>query len=273
MLRDRIPDIKCITYGCPSCVDSVISDELKDCVTSVILRDDIISRITPQSIRILMKEIILFRSEVFKHVQQDWADVIERAINLWKPRKRLNDHIKKSKNDNSKSITPILDLDENDVLNENLILVDEDYIPELWIPGKILHIYSHRGLYKIKQVDRTFATLRKIEVQGNIFKDHTLKSIFEGLLEVKAVRNAKSQPNIWIAFNEVNVCLCCRNPFTWHSTFRGDLSEYKERYNCRCCGGLICDLCSKNKVAIPKFGLLYPTRICDSCFIKGEYSL
>ncbi len=46
-------DIKCVTYGCPSCVDATIADLLaeKGVVISAVLHDDVISRITPQSIR------------------------------------------------------------------------------------------------------------------------------------------------------------------------------------------------------------------------------
>lgn len=46
-------DVRCITYGCPSCVDATIADMLAENgrVTSVVLHDDVICRITPQSIR------------------------------------------------------------------------------------------------------------------------------------------------------------------------------------------------------------------------------
>lgn len=45
------PTVQCVTYGCPSCVDAATSDLLKGRVLSVVLHDDVISRITPQSIR------------------------------------------------------------------------------------------------------------------------------------------------------------------------------------------------------------------------------
>lgn len=46
-------DIKCVTYGCPSCVDATIADLLAEngVVISAVLHDDVICRITPQSIR------------------------------------------------------------------------------------------------------------------------------------------------------------------------------------------------------------------------------
>jgi hypothetical protein len=51
ILQDAIPSVTAITYGCPSCLDGATADILKGRVLSVVLHDDVISRITPQSIR------------------------------------------------------------------------------------------------------------------------------------------------------------------------------------------------------------------------------
>jgi len=51
LLEAMIPTVRCVTYGCPSCVDAKTSDFLSNRVLSVVLHDDIISRVTPQSIR------------------------------------------------------------------------------------------------------------------------------------------------------------------------------------------------------------------------------
>jgi len=53
LLEGYIPSIRCITYGCPSCVDSLTADLMLKSrrILSVVLRDDVICRITPQSIR------------------------------------------------------------------------------------------------------------------------------------------------------------------------------------------------------------------------------
>ena len=40
-------------------------------------------------------------------------------------------------------------------------------------------------------VQRDFSSLRKIEVQGNIFADHRASAIFEALLEVKMMRSVE----------------------------------------------------------------------------------
>ncbi|CAM9511205.1 unnamed protein product, partial [Heterosigma akashiwo] len=42
------------------------------------------------------------------------------------------------------------------------ILVDEVILPEQYIPGKVIHIYSHKGLYRACYVPQNFPDLRKI---------------------------------------------------------------------------------------------------------------
>ena len=355
LLKPALPSVRCITYGCPSCVDATISDELRKSVLSVVLRDDVISRITPQSIRLMMRELMVFREEIFKHLKQDWDDVIDRSISLWSPRWRnphggfevnyrksgtRKEHTKtniaaqcenftamasaatnsdsnnNSNNNNSnnnnrdnnvndyeKTQDSIKDISSsvfNSVLsalqrkqqnglsnnnsNDNVNSFDNEgeetsydivpdaELPSLWLPGRIIHIYSHKGQYKAAEVSREFVPLRRIEIQGGIFNDHRSKDIFDALLEVRAVRKARSEPPLWTPYGASSFCECCHNSFTWHSTFRGQAQEYRERYNCRNCGSLVCGPCSESRRAIPKFGLIFPRRICDKCENTGDYS-
>lgn len=65
-------------------------------------------------------------------------------------------------------------------------------IVPLWQPGKIIHIYSYSGVYLASEVKRTFPEIRRIEIQGNIFTDHSSEKIFEALKEVKSVRRAEA---------------------------------------------------------------------------------
>lgn len=301
MLRTAIPNVYCITYGCPSCVDGVTSDILRNFVLNVVNHDDVISRITPHSIRILMSELMLFREQVFKHLQQDWSDVMARAYSLWSPRwrkthSRQDQHHAASNaaNPSLKSLTngttasggtsatsvkltttadsPLYDSE----VNNSMVVVEQEDLPELWLPGRIVHIYLHKGQYHAAEVSRTFPDLRRIEVQGNIFEDHRSKNVLNALLEVRSVMHASSHlstPPDWVPFNSASVCYCCENPFTWHSTFRGDAQQFRDRYNCKHCGNVVCGPCSANRRAIPKYGLLFPERICDTCMYKGDFAL
>lgn len=317
LLQNYIPTVRCVTYGCPSCVDAKISDDLHYNVLNVVLHDDIISRVTPQSIRLLMRELMVFRTQVFRHLQQDWYDVLNRAGGLWSPKWREifpnQNQIQNKSNleeeyceDNAclqtpragsstdiYALDPIRSVvysddegeegghgalgDDNDELggdmsSSSMVMVEEDKLPELWLPGRVLHIYSHRGQYKAAIVGRQYPALRRIEVQGNIFADHMGQAIFDGLLEVKAVCKALLSPPPWVPYNASETCQCCENRFTWHSTFQGEAQEHREKHNCRHCGGLVCGPCSTKRCAIPKFGLIFPVRLCDFCSYRGDYA-
>jgi hypothetical protein len=187
---------------------------------------------------------MVFRSQVFRHLEQDWRDVIARAGSLWSPRWR-DTHLQsntsslssipttlvstntsispatvqsitsstpiatsivvkeddKKKEDEMKGedqIEPSAPFMMNDAISfedpnrvketgedsSSEVFVPEEAIPELWLPGRILHLYTYRGQYRVAEVGPDFESLRRIEVQGNMFVDHTSNDIFDSLLEV-----------------------------------------------------------------------------------------
>jgi len=154
-------------------------------------------------------------------------------------------------------------------MNENgpaAVVLDESELPRMFIPGKVIHIYSHRGVYRAAYVPRTFKELRRISLAGNMLSNHTAKSYFEGLLEVQTARISRESPTRWTAYDEDDTCCCCASRFTWASTSNSFAQEARDKHNCRSCGGLICDPCSKNRVPIPSIGLTVPVRVCDRCY-------
>jgi hypothetical protein len=164
-----------------------------------------------------MRELLVFRQQVFRHLRQDWTDVIARARDLWSPKSRTRDcytgfesqvalgaaadsssgsgsgsgvsssgtgtGCKSTGTPSSPSSAPAVS-DSDDV---PVVVEDQDrgeWIPSLWLPGRVLHLYSHAGRYKAVKVSRALPTLRRIEIQGNIFTDHASQTIFDALLEV-----------------------------------------------------------------------------------------
>ena len=146
------------------------------------------------------------------------------------------------------------------------VVLEESPLPNMLLPGKVIHIYSHRGVYRAAYVPRTFKELRRISLAGNMLSNHTTKSYFEGLLEVQTVRAAQESPPRWTSYDEDNTCCCCANRFTWASTSDSEAQEARDKHNCRSCGGLICDPCSRNRVPIPSIGCTVPVRVCDRCY-------
>jgi hypothetical protein len=82
------------------------------------------------------------------------------------------------------------------------VMLEESPLPRMFLPGKIVHIYTHRGGYKAAFVPRAFRELRRISLAGNMLSDHTCKAYYEALLEVRTVRSAPEGLPRWTAFDE-----------------------------------------------------------------------
>lgn len=84
----------------------------------------------------------------------------------------------------------------------NAVLLEETQLPRMYIPGKIVHIYTHRGGYRAAIVPRAFKELRRISLAGSMLNDHKSKSYYEALLECKSIRQAKFDLPLWTGFSE-----------------------------------------------------------------------
>jgi len=386
-------------FGTPACVDGTLSDFVKPFVTTVVLHDDVVPRLTPTSIRGLLKHLLHIRETWVKtHLTKDLMAITARAKTAWAPRWRngftlgqasLKTYCRKqiqygkrkllsvkgklvrkisgpsetnegAPTDNG-AIEPklavdflggidqdlgavvlgavIVDGDEffdtaeklvesEDEMEENMyeeklkesiqtpnpshatedddeswsnydeqsskhpdlsqsetfsyasefdgleepdepcsaVVLDETPLPRMYLPGKIIHIYTHRGGYKATYVPRAFRELRRISMAGNMLSDHTCRAYYEALLEVQTVRNAAEGLPRWTAFDEDDTCSCCASRFTWASTSNSEAQEARDKHNCRSCGSLVCNPCSTNRIPIPAIGLTIPVRVCDRCY-------
>mmetsp|Transcript_5145 Transcript_5145/g.7959 ORF Transcript_5145/g.7959 Transcript_5145/m.7959 type:complete len:1185 (+) Transcript_5145:66-3620(+) len=146
------------------------------------------------------------------------------------------------------------------------VMLEEQPLPRMFLPGKIIHLYTRRGAYHAAYVPRAFRELRRISMAGNMLKDHSSKSYYEGLLEVRSVRNASEDLPTWTGFEEEGTCSCCASKFTWASTSNSEAQEARDKHNCRSCGALVCDPCSQNRIPLPSVGITVPSRVCDRCY-------
>lgn len=380
-------------YGTPSLVDAKLADYTRAYVTNVVLHDDVVPRLTPTSIRGLLKHLLHIRETWVKaHLSNDLKCFHERAYHVWPTRlrgsftllktkgidsakklkksykKRIKEQKKSSaftsfddrqdhdyeRDDNFSKTKLPSDDDDNEIgsanedgldvegdlffdpINDDPInesddessvgrtashkitssgvaseddndwapfdeppletrpmqerekllgsdfavngegcqeaidatpqILDEFPLPRMFIPGKIVHMYTHRGGFKAAYVPRKFRQLRRISLAGNMLSDHMSKAYYEGLLEVKAIRAAKHDLPPWVGFDEDCTCACCASLFTWASTSNTEAQAARDKHNCRSCGGLVCDPCSKKRIPIPAIGLTCPVRVCDRCY-------
>ena len=152
---------------------------------------------------------------------------------------------------------------------ESYDLTDDVALPELYVPGNIVHVYLWRGTHRAAHVARTHAVLSDVVVSAAMLADHGMRPYFDAMSEVRAVDAAPDDPPPWQPFGASETCACCHSRFTWHCTSRSETTAYREKHHCRACGALVCDPCSRHRRALPRLGLLAPRRVCDRCFYAG----
>lgn len=79
--RDENDDtLRVYSYGSPACVDAPLSDYAQSYVINCVLHDDVIPRLTPTSIRALLKHLLYIRETWVKaHLTDDLMAITERA--------------------------------------------------------------------------------------------------------------------------------------------------------------------------------------------------
>jgi hypothetical protein len=306
--------LKVYAYGSPSCVDRNLGDFADSFVTTAVLHDDVIPRLTPSSCRGLLKYLLHIRETwVREHLPDDIMAITDRAKTAWAPRWRgsftlptsstsikryCRKHIQYGKKklmsvreklastnqdgdrdavaahepvfalideeipqpllvdymgglDAKSAAAIVIEGDEFFDAGDSLIegneesetdsvsdgplegetsqtvaagmgkddsstqtdekdsesspgavVLEETPLPRMFLAGKIAHIYSHRGVYKVAYVPRDFRELRRISLAGNMLSDHKCKPYYEALLEVRTVRRATEAPPLWTAFDE-----------------------------------------------------------------------
>ena len=81
--------LRVYTYGTPSCVDERLAKHMHDFVISTVLHDDIVPRLTPTSVRRLIKHLLFIRETWVKvHLNDDITAIANRASRAWAPRWR-----------------------------------------------------------------------------------------------------------------------------------------------------------------------------------------
>ncbi|GKY98468.1 hypothetical protein MPSEU_000804100 [Mayamaea pseudoterrestris] len=196
------------------------------------------------------------------------ADVQELGVQATQGSRELFDGTTDARTETAANGSDV-DVEENDCDDEDspgAVMLDETPLPRMFVPGKIVHIYAHRGVYKCAYVPRAFKELRRITMAGNMLSNHKAKPYYEALLELRSVRLANEHPPRWTAFDEDDSCSCCASRFTWASTSSSRAQEARDKHNCRSCGTLVCDPCSTNRLALPSIGLCALSRVCDRCY-------
>jgi len=86
LLRPQIDTLKAFCYGTPSCVDEQLMGVVLDCVVSVVNRDDVVPRLTVQSVQALTQSALCpgQRAKTKAWMDEDWKALkdVERILEL-----------------------------------------------------------------------------------------------------------------------------------------------------------------------------------------------
>eukprot|EP00808_Paulinella_micropora_P000673 g43933.t1 len=99
---------------------------------------------------------------------------------------------------------------------------------------------------------------------SNTADHHAFKSI--GALQARVCRQvacggehtAVLTARTWVEDKDAKECMNCKVVFTF----------VVRKHHCRNCGGIFCSSCSNKKMAILKYGLTDPVRVCQNCYSK-----
>ncbi|EWM24606.1 Lipase, class 3, partial [Nannochloropsis gaditana] len=80
--------LRCYTFGSPACVNQKLAQVCEAFVTTVVLHDDVIPRVTPTGVRGLLKDLLSERERAEQHWQDDVEAIIVRSKGHWAPRWR-----------------------------------------------------------------------------------------------------------------------------------------------------------------------------------------
>jgi len=263
--------IQAFAFATPCCSSVELCSAVERSTISVILRDDIVPRATPKSMRTVLQEVVAKKENYEAFFKEDMAAAQERARGAWVPRKRGETQMVqpsegKEINESTNEVlgdADSLHLEEIDLIAQEPAEVD---LPEPFVPGRIIHIFKHHGVAKGCWVPRDFPPIRNLGLFENLLEDHRSINILEMLCEVRDVQRCAQEPEKWVPFTSTDQCMICANDFTWNSTSSSEAQRNRDKFNCRRCGHLICNDCSLNMKAIPCFGLQKPQRVCDRCF-------
>jgi len=265
--------IQVYAFATPCCCHAELAHKLESSTISVVLRDDIVPRATPNSMRAALQEVLTpERKETYKvYFREDMMAAKKKTLANWVPVGKNHQTEDQTNTDAKNDKIPEEIAQEDNGLNlDNIDVVPakltEKEIPHSYVPGRIIHIYKYLGVSKACWVPQDFAPIRNVGLFDNLLDDHRASNILEMLCEARDAHRSLEKPAEWVSFSSTNVCMICSNDFTWKSTSSSEAQRHRDKYNCRRCGRLICRECSLNSKPIPSFGLLKNQRVCDICF-------
>eukprot|EP00931_Biecheleriopsis_adriatica_P055619 TRINITY_DN32928_c0_g1_i1.p1 TRINITY_DN32928_c0_g1~~TRINITY_DN32928_c0_g1_i1.p1 ORF type:complete len:775 (-),score=171.19 TRINITY_DN32928_c0_g1_i1:301-2625(-) len=130
------------------------------------------------------------------------------------------------------------------------------------VPGQLVHIYKENGLSRAALAAASHESLARIVPCQNMLNDHKIE---EYMLALHQVCIEEPRAPRWESFDERKVCACCCADFSWAYVLQSEAQKMLSRHNCFACGHVVCDGCSRKRLAHAELGFPTPVRTCDGC--------
>lgn len=270
-LRKRINRLQCYTFGSPPCVNQALGSALESCVTSVVLRDDLVARATVGNVERLFIDLCTdeTRARVRRYLADDLSTIsqfqefFKRRVreDISAPPVKVESYLAKSKQF-FLTMLDRLSLTRQSAPQQNF----SDNTREFFLPGKVVHLTSRNGVFVAEYVARH--TLNRIETQVNMLKDHLGESYVKAVSQAAYMAgNSPVTKVCFTPFPSAETCMRCGSNFLWNSVLKGEPHVFLAKHWCRKCGCIVCSACSSNARSLPEVGHLFPVRHCDKCWL------
>jgi len=287
-------DVYCYAFGCPPIVDSSLHVETQKFTTSVVLRDDFVCRASVDNVGRLLEEMTResFTNRVWEYIVRDFSFMIRNLRFAWKLRQRSDALVESSTESSVMTPNPAVNKISGPLetvktyLNRWIASVFVSHPPArmdvkdtphqpmpacFHVPGRIIHIYQYHGLYYAGYVKCEF--FKKISIQTEMVNDHFGENYLRALDQLALGVPIVDAPK-WSSFS-CSTCACCGSDFLWSSILMYPTvlpHKYMAQHNCRRCGRVVCDACSRKNRPIASLGINWPVRHCDICSFRPSRS-
>ncbi|CAE8631884.1 unnamed protein product [Polarella glacialis] len=135
--------------------------------------------------------------------------------------------------------------------------------PQFLVPGQVVHLYRENGLSRAALAEASHESLARIIPSKDMLNDHRVAAYTEALHQ--ACIDQPQAPR-WESFDQRKACACCQADFSWAYVLQSEAQKMLSKHNCFACGRVVCEGCSRRRMAHAKLGFPNAKRTCDRCF-------
>ncbi|EGB11412.1 diacylglycerol lipase [Aureococcus anophagefferens] len=283
LLNDHgaLPRVRCYAFATPACVSADLAAFLKPTVTSCVLQDDVVPRLSDATCARLAADLVNDDANYRASFAKDRAAYAGHVATLGKGEGMVHDA--------REDALPLESLDRRAA--SPTLSGRKSAAARLVVPGLVVFLAGVDGNYEAHATDGDLPELNKVQLTPRAVNDHDVSQTAFALRVVRATRSRRPRERpappfrpALLADNTWAPCAVCGSDVTWTSAVRGsDAARASATHHCRACGALVCAFCAPagdrvagdgiaqftelpdKRVTIPSMGCLGRVRVCRPC--------